>query len=712
MERWFMLIVAATRYAKEPNAMTHSLVQTRPTTRRRRGSVAAALAGVVALALAVVPGQVAAAAPADGAVRSFDEEALGEAPADCETVGDVSVAEAGFGGADEANRAMRLVDQDSSVYTRAWCHYPQTEERSVSYRFSPAQFDAGPYVAIQGAEGTSANGVWRFTFNRDGDDIRIAAYDGSSFADVATVVDGAAPGEWVDVTINATVDRAELIVNGVRFETDRRNAESATLGDIFFGSAGQSAVGIDYYIDDLAVAGELPEDAFTGLDIEPLLDDFVDAGEIVDAPVSRFRLPDGTAVSDFTVATTWRGTSVPVELTRPDADGWVNVLMTHRFGEGESGLLRTVVTGPDGSESVTVQSVTASSRTQPDVVIATAEGDQRPFFPEIAHLDDGRLVTVYYWSNEHSPGDNGGEPGEIRWTESTDGGQTWSEPRVIIDTPEDDRDPQITQLRDGTLVLTWFQTDWADYPTEAATITGTYVARSEDGGQTWSDPALVESSMSCGCGPRHGHYYLGWSAESGNVVELDNGDLLVPLYGTRPDDALGRASVVRSTDGGRTWPLENEVMLPAPPGVGLSETEVAVLPGGHITAVIRPGFVSDSFDGGRTWSVASPVPWSMQAPDLLTLPGGKLLLTYGGQDYGSNEPVVGRLLRRSQTWTDTSPVLLYLSRQNVDQGDPSSAVVQGSQYLTVSYDTNINAVVGTFSSIRDYVPTARPGHTG
>src|SRR5699024_6646553 len=166
--------------------------------------IAAVTAGAVALALAVVPGQVAAAAPADGAVRTFDDESLGEVPQDCEITGDVTVAEAAFGGAADTNRAMRLVDQDSSVYTRAWCHYPQTEERSVSYRFSPAQFDAGPYVAIQGAPGTSANGVWRFTFNRDGDDIRVAAYDGSSFADVATVVGGATLNEWVDVTINAT----------------------------------------------------------------------------------------------------------------------------------------------------------------------------------------------------------------------------------------------------------------------------------------------------------------------------------------------------------------------------------------------------------------------------------------------------------------------------------------------------------------------------
>ncbi|WP_162605258.1 exo-alpha-sialidase [Jiangella ureilytica] len=347
--------------------------------------------------------------------------------------------------------------------------------------------------------------------------------------------------------------------------------------------------------------------------------------------------------------------------------------------------------------------------TRPDVVIATQEGDQKPFFPELVHLEDGRLVSVFYWNNEHSAGIPGGDhDGQVRWTESTDGGATWSQPRVVIDTSYDDRDAQITQLRDGTIVITWFQTEWAGYPAEAATIIGTFVTRSEDGGQTWSEPAQVQSSMSCGCGARSGAYHLGWAAESGEVVELDDGDLLIPLYGTRPDSALGRASVVRSTDGGRTWPLENEVMLPAEPGIGLSETELAVLPGGHVTAVIRPGYVSDSYDGGRTWTVAAKVPWSMQAPDLLTLPGGRVLLTYGGRDYGSNEPIVGRLLRRGEAWTDTTPVLLYMSQQNVDQGDPSTAVVRGGRFLTVSYDTNLHAVVGTFSSLADYVRAEPP----
>ena len=328
--------------------------------RPRRAAVA--VAAVVALVLAVVPGQGVVAASADGVVRTFDGEPLGAPPADCEVVGDVTVAEAGFGGAAEANRAMRLVDQSDTVYTRAWCHYPQSVERSVSYRFSPAQFDAGPYVAIQGAPGTSANGVWRFTFNRQGDDIRVAAYDGSSFADVAIIEGGAALNEWVDVTINATVDRAELIVNGVRFETDRRNDVSPTMGDIYFGSAGFSAVGVDYYIDDLAVSGELPEDAFAGVEIEPLLDDegLTRGTEIVDEPIARFLLPEGADVADYSVVAEWRGETIPAELSGPDADGWVTASISHTFARAGVDTLRTVVTDTDGNMSVSTQQVTVA----------------------------------------------------------------------------------------------------------------------------------------------------------------------------------------------------------------------------------------------------------------------------------------------------------------------------------------------------------------
>jgi hypothetical protein len=318
-------------------------------------------AAAVALVVAVVPGQMAVAASADvePAVRTFDSEPVGAPPADCDISGDVTVAAAGFGGAAVSNRAMRLVDQSNTVYTRTWCHYPQAAERSVSYRFSPAQINAGPYVAIQGAPGTSANGVWRFTFNRDGNDIRVAAYNGSSFADVARVAGGAALNEWVDVTINATLDRAELILNGVRFETDRRNAASPTMGDIYFGSAGFSATGVDYYIDDLTVSGELPDDAFAGVSIEPIFDDtaVTRGAEIIDAPIARFRLPDGAGIAEYSATAQWRDQTIPTELSGPDEDGWVTASITHTFTQAGASTLRTVVTDAEGIQSVQTQQI-------------------------------------------------------------------------------------------------------------------------------------------------------------------------------------------------------------------------------------------------------------------------------------------------------------------------------------------------------------------
>jgi len=328
--------------------------------RLRWTAILTAVLVVGSLGLALAPGDPAAAAPADGHVRTFDDEPVGEPPADCRIIGDVSVAEAAFGGAAETNRAMRVVDSSNTEYTRAWCAYPQTPERSVSYTFSPAQIERGPYVAIQGAPGTSANGVWRFTFNRDGNDIRIDAYDGSSFAEVAKIDGGAALNEWVDVTINATVDRAELIVNGARFTTDRRNDESATMGEVYFGSAGFSPVGVDYYIDDLTVSGALPDDAFAGITVEPLFDDtgLARGAEVADAPFARFKLPEGADVADYTAHAEWRGETIPATVSGADADGWVTASMTYTFPTAGVGTLRAVITDPNEDQSVSSQRIT------------------------------------------------------------------------------------------------------------------------------------------------------------------------------------------------------------------------------------------------------------------------------------------------------------------------------------------------------------------
>src|SRR4051812_45404364 len=124
---------------------------------------------------------------------------------------------------------------------------------------------------------------------------------------------------------------------------------------------------------------------------------------------------------------------------------------------------------------------------QPDVIVA-ARGDRNTYFPTIARLRSGELVVVYYDSPSHTS-----QSGRVALVRSTDDGRTWSAPRVALDTPLDDRDPQIMQTRAGTLLLSYFAYDWNQTP---ARVMGTFVARSEDNGATWSSPRPVGTAIS------------------------------------------------------------------------------------------------------------------------------------------------------------------------------------------------------------------------
>src|SRR5439155_24788502 len=137
----------------------------------------------------------------------------------------------------------------------------------------------------------------------------------------------------------------------------------------------------------------------------------------------------------------------------------------------------------------------------------------------IARLGNGDLLVVYYDSPEHvSPA------GRISLVRSRDAGRTWSAPTVIVDTPLDDRDPSITVTRSGTLLVSYFVRN------DDGTSGGVFVARSDDGGNTWSRDARVDTDL---VGP----------ATSARIVELANGDLLIPIYGGAKDGANTRASV-------------------------------------------------------------------------------------------------------------------------------------------------------------------------
>ncbi|MGN6360174.1 MAG: sialidase family protein [Thermomicrobiales bacterium] len=305
-------------------------------------------------------------------------------------------------------------------------------------------------------------------------------------------------------------------------------------------------------------------------------------------------------------------------------------------------------------------------------------------------MRDGVLVVVYYDSPAHTS-----QSGRIALVRSTDDGRTWSAPRVVLDTPLDDRDPQIMQTRTGALLLSFFTYDWDQTP---AKVIGSYVARSEDNGATWSAPTPVGTA-------------LAWTATSAKIIELDDGRLLIPLYGAMPGSSAQRATAVVSADDGRTWPASSEVTIAADPAVDFQEPALVPLGGGKLLAVIRTAragnlaYTTDSADGGRTWTPPSKTDMQAQAPDLLALPGGVVLLTWGDVSgaFAPGRPVVGRLKFPDQTWSVAAPMLLYTGTQKCgDESYPSSVLLADGRIFTVYYDACAGYIGGTYSTLADY----------
>lgn len=347
---------------------------------------------------------------------------------------------------------------------------------------------------------------------------------------------------------------------------------------------------------------------------------------------------------------------------------------------------------------------------QPDVVVARAAEGTRAYFPGLTKLADGKLIAAYREGAGHI-----GQDGRILVTESTDSGRTWSTPRLAVESPYDERDPKLMVTSSGVLIMSYFVTDWTE--PRPYTLRGTYVVRSLDGGRTWSDPIKVGSAMDCGCGAP-GFYYAGLNASHGEALELPNGDLLLALYGSLPD-GTSQATVVRSTDGGLTWPKESEVLLGRDSSFAYQEPTLTMLKSGQLVVLLRTSiniaYLSRSFDNGRTWTTPERTGIPASSHHLLTLANGDVLLTYGdlSRRFSPGRPTVGRLVRDPEgSWNNLpAPVLLYDSSTagvTTDQANPASVELRPGEFLTLTYDHHRRTLVGVFTKLTDYLDAGQP----
>lgn len=316
-----------------------------------------------------------------------------------------------------------------------------------------------------------------------------------------------------------------------------------------------------------------------------------------------------------------------------------------------------------------------------DVVIAQAEEGRRFHFPGAVKLEDGTILVVTRDGTSHID-----DSGRVQLVRSSDNGKTWTKPTTIWDSPGDDRDPKISVSSTGRVFVTFFT---AMKDSSGKTTRDTYVMHSDDKGATWSKPAQVGSSMA-------------WVAEHGEVTEMPDGSLLAPIYGP------GHSGVVRSTDGGLTFPAANETLFDTG-GYGTSEVTLTVLPSGQVTAWLRGGegkksVVMRSSDSGHTWSGPEFSEMRQSSADAIVLPDGQLMVAYGdrSQRYGQRRITVGALIDNpDQPWNPEVTIPLYDSMVG-DQANPALVQLDDSSVLVVGYSYNARQVVGTVVDIADF----------
>jgi hypothetical protein len=235
-------------------------------------------------------------------------------------------------------------------------------------------------------------------------------------------------------------------------------------------------------------------------------------------------------------------------------------------------------------------------------------------FPDVCRLPNGDLACVFYAGYGHVSLPNADWPrgGRVCLVLSSDEGRTWSPPRLLFDGPQDDRDPHIAAMKDGTLVCSFFQYRSVNGKIEHDVC----LVESRDGGLNWqTEPRVLAATR--------------W-AVSAPVRELPDETRLLGVY--TGDDSTAYGAVLCSTDGGKTW--SEPVAIDPKSGVRLdAETDVLLLPDGTLLAALRgDGKVNMHFatspDQGLSWSKIKDSGFLGHCPHLTRLSTGEILLCH------------------------------------------------------------------------------------
>ncbi len=316
-------------------------------------------------------------------------------------------------------------------------------------------------------------------------------------------------------------------------------------------------------------------------------------------------------------------------------------------------------------------------------------------WPTVALLQDGKIaVGASGFRFEHVC-----PFGKAVICYSFDGGETYTLPAPVIDTPLDDRDAGICTFGEKGVIFTSFNNsaDMQRQHNQDNEYIQSYINTITKEDEEKYLGSLFRISNDCGI--TFGKIFSSPVTSPHGPTELRDGTVL--WAGTRFDDVFGGIEVRRlNTENGETE-LVGKITLSDKNGV-LNEPHMIELPNGRLICHIRcenseafyggeenlfTVFQSVSDDGGKNWSDPEMLldETGGAPPHLILLSSGILLSTYGRRKmpYGIMAMVS---TDGGNTWE--KDIRLYENLESDDIGYPSTIELDDGTLITVFYATD------------------------
>lgn len=349
------------------------------------------------------------------------------------------------------------------------------------------------------------------------------------------------------------------------------------------------------------------------------------------------------------------------------------------------------------------------------VVLAASAGSERSSlaFPNVCVLPSGRWIC----GMRAAPTKAGmkGQHSLLTW--SDDEGQTWSEPASPFVPPAIDgkaglfRSACLTSLGGNALLsaLMWVDHSDPELPffneaTEGLLDCRIFFARSEDGGQTWGEPWLMDST------PFHCPIAI-----TGSVLVLPGGEWVCQFelnnYYYSTDPWHHEAILMFSKDEGKTWPEYAVSGSDAEHKIFYWDQRPSLLNDASMLDLFWTHHVTDGYlniqgrsseDGGRTWGEIWDTGVPGQPAPAVDLPGKGLLMPYvdrtaapiinarlstdGGRSFQTEgEALIYKFDAGTQTTDNDSTTEAWAEMEKFSVGLPHTAALSNGDVLVVYY---------------------------